>query len=354
MRTSLVALDRLGEGWPLECMQINDLLDTEPEPYEYIIDGLLTKGVVGVIYGEGGSAKTLATLWLSVRLATAGVAPGKWLGRFAISQPRRVLYVCLEDLRVDTHHRLRAIVGECLRGDAFTTPCVEAFRKALTDNFLMLGRETIFADDPETLLDANAQPTAKFERLLRTVENLKPDVVFLDTWSKASRTDENENAIQAADVAAWTYLRDRTGSAVILLAHCNKNGRGTDTGQSGLRGASARTDELRFVLNFRSATPTSDGSQVIEIVNQKNTRCRLSPRFKVVLRYPVFEAAPEVSENAAEMVDRAIAWVRGNPGRTQRDAIAALGGRAGSVNEAFRVAVADHAIERRQGGYHAL
>jgi RecA-family ATPase len=341
------------EAWPQEVLSIRDMVETEPAPYEWIVPELLTKGVCGVCFGEGGAAKSLSALWLGVRLATARVWPGSWLGRFPITEPRRVLYVGLEDLREDVHHRLYAIVKACLNPKDFTLPNGDAFRGELFNNLMVLGRETVFADNPDTFLDGDARPTAKYERLLKTCEQIKPDLVLLDTWSKASRADENENAIQSADVAQWTYLRDKTRAAVLLFAHANKAGRREDIGQSALRGASSRSDDLRFVLWLRPHGHTSAGEQLIEIANVKNTRTRLVQKFTVSLRYPEFEVVDEVA-GQQDMHDRVLDWVKANPGHTQRDAIKALGGNVAAINKAFRFLANDGGIERQKDGYHAL
>lgn len=338
--------------WPLESLRIDDLLNSEPEPYDYIMPELLTKGVVGVLYGEGGASKSLAALWLGVQLATAEIWPALWLGKFQIEKARRVLYVSLEDLRVDIHNRISPIVQACLNPKDFVMPDKDRFNRALADNLLLLGREQVFADDPETLLDEKAKPTWKFSRLLATIENVKPDLVLLDTWSKSSRADENDNILQAQDAACWTYLRDKTGASIILLAHANKWGRNDKkAGQSALRGASARTDELRWALWFRPTGCNPMGKALIEVVHVKSTRCKTHPPFTVVLDYPVYNLAENETVDDT-IIQQVFEFVKTHPGCTQRAAREKLKKKHLTISTAFKDAIDEEKIIKKEGGYH--
>ena len=123
---------------------ISSLLLTEPEPFSFVVPGLLTKGVCGFLYGEGGSYKSLAALWLCVQRAAGFVANSKWLDRFEIFDAGKSMFCSIEDQIADVHHRLFSVINRFaeMRPDVSR----QAIQTAIEENFHVFPRERWMQD----------------------------------------------------------------------------------------------------------------------------------------------------------------------------------------------------------------
>jgi hypothetical protein len=285
------------EPWSAESLSVCDLFKVEPPPVEMLVPDCIPKGVVGVLYAAGGATKSVATLRLAVDLAVAdsnGVSC-KWLDRFSIEKSARTLYLHLEDQEEDLARRIWAI-RSTISFSGFVTPTLEEITDRINKNLFVLRRESVFAGDADTFVDAEAFPTAKFERLLRTCDIIQPGFIVIDTRTKASRADENKTDLAAADVEVWTRLRDKTGANVLLNAHTNKNARNpdaTDQGMNSLRGAGSYADNARLLIGLRPTGLAEDGKPIIEVSNPKNTRTKLFEKFTVKFDYPRYSLSTD-------------------------------------------------------------
>jgi hypothetical protein len=164
---------------------ITTMLSTVPEPFEFIIPGLLPKGVCGFLYGEGGSYKSLAALWLCIQLASSYAANSKWLGKFLLSGPPvRSMFCSVEDLGIDFHHRVRPIVDRfCeMRPDVSRESIVDA----IAENFHLIPRERWMKDGVEHVIDETGKPTIKIDLISQYAKNNGIGLIILDTLSRLS------------------------------------------------------------------------------------------------------------------------------------------------------------------------
>ena len=66
--------------------------DIEPPPIDFLVDGLLPRACVGMVYGRADALKT----WLLFSLGIAVASGRPWLGRFNVSKAAKVGIVDFE------------------------------------------------------------------------------------------------------------------------------------------------------------------------------------------------------------------------------------------------------------------
>jgi hypothetical protein len=333
----------LAAGWPLDELRCSWALDAAPEPFTYVVPGFLPAGIFGVVFGEGGGIKTQACLWLAVARAAQTVTPTKWLCHFDVT-PGRTLYLAAEDVRQDMHHRLHGIRDAVLNPRDMTRPDAAAFDAALRENLLIATRELLFGcGDCEPLIDADGMPTTKYYTVLATLRASGADLLIVDTRSRVSHAEENDNGVTAREVEAWTRIRDETGCTVLLVTHASKAGRNglLSSAQSVARGASSLIDNARWALWFQP-TGFDAGGRVVTVTHAKSTRTALVEPFKVMVRWPALEYVGAVGANDTRLgdnVELAVAIVEKQPGISQRAAWRALDTEHGLTERQARSAV---------------
>ena len=327
---------------------IASLLSTDPEPFTFLVPGLLTKGVCGFLYGEGGSYKSLAALWLCIQRAAGFVANSKWLDRFEIFGAGKSMFCSIEDPIIDIHHRLKAVVNRFseMRKDVSQ----QAIQGAIEESFHLFPRERWMQDGFEHIVDIDGKPTLKTDFISKYAVENSIDLIILDTLSRLSLVEENDNNGAARLVSALERIRDKSGASVLVIAHTGKTGRTAKTdihGQNGLRGASALMDNARFGLWFRSME-NKNGKARLEILNAKTFRTMRTETFKVEVDYPAFTLL-EDDDAENDLMDAVVEDVRANTGTTQKKTRARLKKGADIVRQGF--IDAEEAGLIKQNGY---
>ena len=324
--------------WDAEESQalVTQMLITEPEPFAFIVPGLLPKGVCGFIYGEGGSYKSLAALWLCIQRAAGHVANSKWLDRFEIHSAGKSMFCSIEDQIADIHNRMWAVVNRfsAKRSEIPRT----SIDNAIAENFHIFPRERWMQDGFEHIVDHDGNPTLKADTVARYASDNGIDLIILDTLSRLSLVDENDNNAGARLVSALERIRDASGASVITIAHSGKAGRTgkTDThGQNGLRGASALMDNGRFGLWFRP-TQTKGGQPRIEIINAKTFRAKRAEPFKVSVDYPAFTLLQEEETGEDDLMPLVVEDIKTHPATTQRGTRERLRKKSTHIKQAFK------------------
>lgn len=323
---------------------ITKLLSTEPAPFDFIIPALLPKGICGFIFGEGGAYKSLSALWLCIQRAAGFVANSKWLDRFDIYGAGKSMFCSVEDQEIDIHHRIKAIVDRFseMRQDVSKESIVDA----ISENFHVFPRERWMSDGCEHLIDADGNSSLKTGLISQYAKEQSVDLIILDTLSRLSLIDENDNTAGARLVSVLERIRDDTGATVLVIAHTGKTGRTakTDTfGQNGMRGASALMDNARFGLWFRSLS-SKNGPPKLEILNAKTFRTRRIEPFKVIVDYPAFTLFTEQEANDDDFMPIVIEDIKAHPGTTQRQTRGRLKKKTAIIKRAFQDALEEELI----------
>jgi len=173
-------------------------------PIDWIVDKLITKGSLCVIYGEPGSKKTFSMLSMAVC-----VAAGKsWLG-FTVKQTT-VLIVDEES----GERRLARRLGDALRGE-FAGP--ETPIKSIS------------------LAQFNLRDSADITLFHTQIKETEAGLVIVDALADVMDGDENSKQDVQPIFNALRQIAEETNAAIIVIHHSNKNGR--YRGSSAIKGS---------------------------------------------------------------------------------------------------------------------
>jgi hypothetical protein len=183
-------------------------LMTLPDP-EFVVDAVIQRRGLTVVYGPPGGCKTTLIAGLTVSIATKL----NWHGH-VIRRPGHSVYVAAEDasgfkVRLSAAKRAAGIALDTAIG-VYTFP------------------EPIDLRDPSSV--------NRFMRLLKS-RNITPEVVVVDTYASATPgASENSSEDTTTSMAAAQRIRDGLDCSVILVHHSNAGG-SRERGHSSMRGA---------------------------------------------------------------------------------------------------------------------
>lgn len=223
-----IIIEDSGFAWPV--LDIARALETEPEPLDFVLPGLLA-GTVGSLIAPGQTGKSFSALELIVQVCTGkdifniGRHPTGITAMLAAEDPANVLHTRLKAIarHLDEHER------EDLKANCLILPC--------------LGKAGDFLDDGKTT--ENVEKVARGARL-----------VVIDTLSRWHSGEENERRDAARIMREMERIAASTGAAIIFLHHTGKaaamNGDGDK--QQSSRGSSVFVDEARWVAFLQTMT----------------------------------------------------------------------------------------------------
>ena len=223
------------KGLPI--LRVGDIT-CQSEKTSWLIESLWLTGAVGLIGAQPKSCKT----WLGLDMAVSVASGTPCLGRFAVTSPGPVLVYLAED----NLEQLRRRVDGIAASRSLSTAAIDL--SVITS--------------PLIRLDSDSDQ----QRLMDTIENLRPRLLLLDPLVRLHRLDEN-NAREISGLLG--YLREvqrRFETAVVLTHHASKRANARP-GQS-LRGSSdlhafgdsniylrRHDDEVELTVEHRSASP---------------------------------------------------------------------------------------------------
>lgn len=225
-------------------------------PPRWLVDDLLIAGAVNLIYGLGGSGKSVLAIDLACALAAGWET---WRGRAAAPGP--VVYIAAEAPE-EVAQRKRA--WKAARG----VPTLPGF---------------YLVPERVPLLDPGAVPA-----LLASLppEAAHPALFVVDTLARTMRGgDENSGQDMGRVFEAAEQLRDATGATILIIHHSGK-----DTSR-GARGSSLLTFDARQALSVTKA----DNVVTVETEKHNNSGEQAPWRF-------VFRAVPDPADPAAQTV----------------------------------------------------
>lgn len=191
---------------------ISELLampDTDPD---WMVDQLFTVGSNGWVGAEPKVGKSWVVLELAYCLSTGM----PFLGRFAVKQPRRVLYAQEEDSIDRVKRRLKKLI----KGDAIRPmPSDEYWQWSIRVGFKL--------DDLMWL-----------ERLRQEIVSYEAEVVILDVFNRMHGSDENKQQEMTAILNNLNRMSNDYGVAFIIVHHNRKPQQGDEArGNQRIRGS---------------------------------------------------------------------------------------------------------------------
>ena len=178
---------RRGFGTLRRC-DVAGMLATEPEPVDYLVEGVVARGYLSLLVGREKTGKSLLALATSARCAEGG---GSVAGIQCAAA--RVLYVDCENGSREIHRRVR-----------------------------LLGLTT--AHGLVVYEGAGFNLASGLDELDAVLTDVRPDLVWLDSWRSMWVGDENsaQEASAALDPLRELIRRHNVGAG--LLHHANKLG----------------------------------------------------------------------------------------------------------------------------------
>lgn len=191
---------------------ISELLAMPEVEPDWLVDQLFTVASNGWVAAEPKVGKSWVVLELAYALATGM----PFLGRFAVKQPRRVLYVQEEDSLQRVLRRLKRLI----RGDAT--------RRDPSDEYWRWSIRAGFKVDSLAWLELLRQEIVAFDA----------EVIILDVFNRLHGSDENKQAEMTAILNNLTRLTNDYGCAFIIVHHNRKPQAGNEArGNQRIRGS---------------------------------------------------------------------------------------------------------------------
>ena len=202
----------------------------QPPPREWLVPGIIPQNTVSLLYGDGGTGKSLVAL----QLAISTVLGRLWLNKMPTPGP--VIYFSAEDDRHELHRRIDAIC----RLDGATSG--DLGRLCIAD---MAGKDALLATISKKTGALSSSPV--FRTLEEYANAIRPKLIVLDTLADIFPGNENDRAQVRHFVGLLRGLAIRHRCAVLTLAHPSLSGMATGTGASG---STAWNNSVRSRLYF--------------------------------------------------------------------------------------------------------
>lgn len=190
-----------------------DGLEVPERPW--LVDSLVPKKTVTSLAGDGGVGKSLLALQLA-----ASVASGKsWLNNPV--QCGAVLFLSAEDDQDELHRR----TSDVARGMSLSLA-------DLNDLHIrsLAGEDAVLA---AAAANSQMQATPLFKEVWNYVEEIKPELVILDTLADLFAGNENDRGQARQFIGFLRGLAIRQNCAVVLLAHPSLSGLNSGSGTGG-------------------------------------------------------------------------------------------------------------------------
>lgn len=181
---------------------ISELLAMPEVEPDWLVNQLFTVGSNGWVAAEPKVGKSWVVLELAYALATGE----PFLGRFAIKQPRRVLYIQEEDSLQRVLRRLKKIIkGDPSRG----VPSDEYWRWSIRSGFKL-------------------DNVVWMEMLRQEIESFSAEVIILDVFNRLHGGKENDQQEMTAILNNLISLTTAYGCSFIVVHHNRKPQQGDD------------------------------------------------------------------------------------------------------------------------------
>lgn len=215
-----------------------------PDDLEWIIEGWLPAGRIGILSGQGGRGKSRLALQLAAAMASGqadflgGPPTAYGLNRGSVlSGAQTVVYASWEDDRHEVGRRLRALSTSHNNCDGFHHSGFP-FTLHLRDlsNRLryvdMAGEGPVWGPAPGAHISTVADITPAGRRLRKYAEESGAKMLVLDPLAAAFAGNENDRSLVRAFSAHWDRWGRDNDCAILVLAHPSKTTGATYSGST--------------------------------------------------------------------------------------------------------------------------
>ncbi len=252
--------DRIEVAVPLNDLPqitMDFICDYAPEPMEWIIPGLIPRGIVAILAAQGGSGKSFLLLDLVLSLAM-GETPWGMPKKLGIKRCKS-LAIFGEDCMNEIHRRAK----KTIKTREWSSENLKSIPDYCKPNLRSGPGKTL------TLINEKYQFTTRYYGLLDEIKNAnvsgKPyDLIVLDPLSRFSGCEENDNRAMTKVSEALEAVQQAAGPqcTVIITHHTRKTGKDGERGIDDLRGGSALKDAARLVIMITQAGEDEYGTKL--------------------------------------------------------------------------------------------
>lgn len=199
------------------CIDASDFISRELPKREWLIEGLLYRGQLAMVFAKPGVGKT----WLALAMAVVCSRGGNLFGPYKVDNPCGVIYLDAEMPAVEMQERLRSM-----------------WIKPGPAPFKLISSELLSQDQQPTPLLTSKE----WRGALTSYCTAHPEyrLLVLDNISSLTPGQDESDKLDWDDINQWLMGLRRTGLTVLIVHHAGKNG--------DQRGTSAREDQLDLVL----------------------------------------------------------------------------------------------------------
>jgi RecA-family ATPase len=257
-------------------------------PREWLVGGWIPAGNVTLLYGDGGTGKSLAAMQLAIAVAA---------GQSCFGHPATAgsaLYLTAEDDETELHRRIADIAG----GDGLSldglAPNLTAISLAAADPALAVSGER-----------DNIRLTPLWRALKAMVEEMRPRLVVLDTLADIFAGNENVRAQARAFIGKLRAMAIENGAAIVVLAHPSRAGLSThgNNAAAGSSGSTAWHNSVRSRLLLERAEKNPD-MRVLRVVKANYGRADAEIRLRWHGGTFVVEGGPQADAAEAAEAER--------------------------------------------------
>ena len=203
----------------LKAINLTDFINYQLPPREYLLEPILIKQGLAMIYAYRGVGKTHVALNIAFAVASGGSLFDNWRA----PNPNRVLYIDGEMPANSLQERLKQITA------------TSSYADFDSDNLILLTNDLQEFGLPD-LATVNGQ-------LAIRPFTEQADLIILDNISTLCRSGEENNADDWRTVQEWALRLRAEGKSVLFIHHAGKAG--------SQRGTSKREDTLDLVISLR-------------------------------------------------------------------------------------------------------
>ena len=244
--------------WPDEpdMLPVWSLRDLEHmPPAKWYIKNVLEEGGSSVVFGNPGSGKTAVVasmLWSWLAGLDYWLDPAYELDKVTPLEDRKVLYLLLEG---------REGIGTRFRAWNAKAGLSPTEQDRVLDNFIVMP-QSISLWKPGMLLEDPTQWTLGLRRLMNVLNELRPQILVIDTQSRATPgMPENDASEASVLMDILTRFTKEYGASPILLHHSTKGNSKVMRGSSAFEGAvssavhidktEARDSDVRWIVPIK-------------------------------------------------------------------------------------------------------
>ena len=262
---------------------VADLARNSPPRREWLAHEWIPVGQPTLLYGDGGTGKSLIALQLCASVALN--LP--WLGMGVKSG--RSIYFTAEDDEAELHRRIQKI---CLSNDVNITDLSDMEISS------MVGLDALFVthDTSHSVL----RPTPLFEHIEAKIQNEQPTLVVFDTLADIFSGDENQRSLSRQFISMMRKLAYDNNCAVLILAHPSKAGMYEKSGTSGSTGWSNSARSRIYLTR-----PDPDNPDLRKLENMKNNYAQIGKSLQIQWQNGCF-IADDLNASFANQSDQVV------------------------------------------------